>query len=61
MKLVPAQYRKPFLKGHKNGFRDAEAIAEAVQRPTMMYVAVKTHERCYLLWMHRIRSRQVRQ
>jgi transposase len=32
--LIPAQYVKPFLKGHKNGYRDAEPIAEAVQRPT---------------------------
>ena len=31
VRLIPAQYVKPFLKGHKNDFRDAEAIAEAVQ------------------------------
>ena len=31
-RLMPAQYVKPFLKGHKNDYRDAEAIAEAVQR-----------------------------
>ena len=35
---------KPFLKGHKNDYRDAEAIAEAVQRPTMSFVAIKTPE-----------------
>jgi len=35
---------KPFLKGHKNDYRDAEAIAEAVQRPTMHFVAIKTPE-----------------
>ena len=35
VRLIPAQYVKPFLKGHKNDYRDAEAIAEAVQRPTM--------------------------
>src|SRR3954463_9924167 len=34
VRLIPAQYVKPFLKGHKNDYRDAEAIAEAVQRPT---------------------------
>ena len=34
VRLLPAQYVKPFLKGHKNDYRDAEAIAEAVQRPT---------------------------
>jgi transposase len=32
---------KPFLKGHKNDYRDAEAIVEAVQRPTMRFVALK--------------------
>src|SRR6516225_999541 len=35
VRLIPAQYVKPFLEGHKNDYRDAEAIAEAVQRPTM--------------------------
>ena len=35
VRLLPAQSVKPFLKGHKNDYRDAEAIAEAVQRPTM--------------------------
>ena len=39
VRLIPAQYVKPFLKGHKNDYRDAEAIAEAVQRPTMQFVA----------------------
>ena len=38
VRLIPAQYVKPFLKGHKNDYRDAEAIAEAVQRPTMHFV-----------------------
>ena len=42
VRLIPAQYVKPFLKGHKNDYRDAEAIAEAVQRPTMSFVAIKT-------------------
>jgi transposase len=45
VRLIPAQYVKPFLKGHKNDFRDAEAFAEAVQRPTMRFVAIKTPER----------------
>jgi transposase len=44
VRLIPAQYVKPFLKGHKNDYRDAEAIAEAVQRPTMQFVAIKTPE-----------------
>ena len=43
-RLMPAKYVKAFLKGNKNDFRDAEAIAEAVQRPTMRFVATKTAE-----------------
>src|SRR6478672_9407010 len=41
-RLMPAQYVRPYSKGQKNDFRDAEAIAEAVQRPTMKFVATKT-------------------
>ena len=61
MRLIPAQYVKPFLKGHKNDYRDAEAIAEAVQRPTMNFVAIKTPEQMDLLALHRVRSRLVSQ
>ena len=61
VRLIPAQYVKPFLKGHKNDYRDAEAIAEAVQRPTMNFVAIKTPEQSDLLSLHRARSRLVRQ
>jgi len=59
VKLVPAQYVKPFLKGHKNDYRDAEAIAEAVQRPTMSFVTIKTPAQMDLLALHRVRSRLV--
>jgi transposase len=59
VRLIPAQYVKPFLKGHKNDYRDAEAIAEAVQRPTMNFVAIKTPEQSDLLSLHRVRSRLV--
>src|SRR5438034_7101610 len=59
VRLIPAQYVKPFLKGHKNDYRDAEAIAEAVQRPTMHFVAIKTPEQLDLLALHRVRSRLV--
>jgi hypothetical protein len=41
-RLMPAKYVRPYSKGQKNDFRDAEAIAEAVQRPTMKFVAMKT-------------------
>jgi transposase len=61
VRLMPAQYVKPFLKGHKNDYRDAEAIAEAVQRPTMNFVAIKTPEQMDLLALHRVRSRLVGQ
>src|SRR6267142_4809091 len=61
MRLIPAQYVKPFLKGHKNDYRDAEAIAEAVQRPTMRVVRIKTPEQMDLLALHRVRSRLVGQ
>jgi transposase len=43
-RLIPAKYARPYSKGQKNDFRDAEAIAEAVQRPTMKFVATKTAE-----------------
>ena len=61
VRLIPAQYVKPFLKGHKNDYRDAEAIAEAVQRSTMHFVAIKTPEQLDLLALHRVRSRLVGQ
>ena len=61
VRLLPAQYVKPFLKGHKNDYRDAEAIAEAVQRPTMSFVAIKTPDQMDLLALHRVRSRLVGQ
>ncbi len=41
---MPAQYVKPYLGGQKNDFRDAEAIAEAVQRPRMRFVPTKSVE-----------------
>jgi transposase len=55
-KLMPAKYVRAFLKGNKNDYRDAEAIAEAVQRPTMRFVATKTAEQLDLQALHRARS-----
>jgi transposase len=46
---MPAQYVKPYLRGQKNDFRDAEAIAEAVQRPRMRFVPTKSVEQLDLL------------
>jgi transposase len=59
VRLIPVRYVKPFLKGHKNDYRDAEAIAEAVQRPTMSFVVIKTPEQMDLLALHSVRSRPV--
>src|SRR5438477_11278181 len=42
-RLMPARYVRPYSRGQKNDFRDAEAIAEAL-RPTMKFVAIKTVE-----------------
>src|SRR5688572_12085526 len=56
-RLMPARYVRAYLKGNKNDFRDAEAIAEAVQRPTMRFVATKTGEQLDLQALHRVRSR----
>ena len=57
----PAKYVRPYSKGQKNDFRDAEAIAEAVQRPTMKFVATKTPEQLDLQALHRVRQRLVSQ
>jgi transposase len=60
-RLMPAKYVRPYSKGQKNDFRDAEAIAEAVQRPTMKFVATKSADQLDLQAMHRVRERLVRQ
>src|ERR1700739_4177287 len=59
--LMPAKYVRPYSKGQKNDFRDAEAIAEAVQRPTMKFVATKTADQLDLQALHRVRERLVSQ
>src|SRR5512145_700792 len=60
-RLMPARYVRAYLKGQKNDFRDAEAIAEAVQRPTMKFVATKSAEQLDLQALHRVRERLVGQ
>jgi len=59
VKQVPPAYAKPFRQGHKNDFRDAHAVAEAVQRPTTRFVPAKTNEQLDLQALHRVRSRLV--
>jgi transposase len=61
VRLMPAKYVRPYSKGEKNDYRDAEAIAEAVQRPTMKFVATKTVEQLDLQALHRVRERLVSQ
>jgi len=56
-RLMPAKYVRPYSKGQKNDFNDAEAIAEAVQRPTMKFVATKIVEQLDLQALHRVRER----
>jgi len=60
-RLMPAKYVRAYSKGQKNDFRDGEAIAEAVQRPTMKFVATKTVEQLDLQALHRVRARLVTQ
>jgi transposase len=61
VRQVPPVYARPFRQTHKNDFRDAYAIAEAVQRPTTRCVPVKTDDQLDLQALHRVRSRLVGQ
>lgn len=61
VKLMPPKYVKAYVKRGKNDAADAEAICEAVRRPTMRFVAVKTPEQQSILMVHRTRSLIVRQ
>lgn len=56
---MPPPYVKPFVKANKNDYRDAEANAEAVERPTMRFVPLKTPEQPDLQSLHRVRQRLV--
>jgi len=58
---MPAQFVKPYLNRQKNDANDAGAIAEAVQRPTMRFVAVKRIDQVDTQALHRVRDRLVRQ
>jgi transposase len=61
VKLMPPAYVKPYVKRQKNDMADAEAICEAVTRPTMRFVETKTCEQQSILMLHRVRLMQVRQ
>src|SRR6516162_1812731 len=55
VRLMPAQYVKPYVKRSKNDAADAEAICEAVTRPTMRFVPAKTPEQQSVMMLHRVR------
>lgn len=61
VRLMPPQYVKPYVKRQKNDAADAEAICEAVARPTMRFVPVKTEDQQAALMLHRTRELLVRQ
>ena len=58
---MPPGYVKPYVKRGKNDRADAEAICEAVQRPTMRFVSIKSEEQQALLVLHRVRETLVGQ
>jgi len=57
VKLIAPQYVKPFVKGNKNDYNDAEAIAEAAQRPSMRFVPIKSMAQQDIQNLHRQRER----
>lgn len=61
VRLMPASYVKPYVKRQKNDATDAEAICEAVTRPTMRFVPVKSEEQQSVLMLHRVRELLIRQ
>ena len=58
-RIIPAVYVKPFVKGQKNDYNDAEAIAEAALRPNLRFVQEKSQDQLDLQACHRVRSRLV--
>jgi transposase len=61
VRMMPAHYVKPYVKRNKTDGRDAEAICEAMSRPTMRFVPVKSEEAQAELALHRTRALLVRQ
>ena len=58
-RIIPAIYVRPFIKGQKNDYNDAEAIAEAALRPNLKTVTEKSQDQLDLQALHRVRSRLV--
>ena len=61
VRMMPARYVKPYVKRNKNDAADAEAICEAVTRPSMRFVPIKTADQQSVLMLHRTRQLFVRQ
>jgi transposase len=61
VRLMPASYVKPYVKRNKNDGRDAEGVCEAMQRPSMRFVPVKSEEQQGILAVHRTRALLIRQ
>jgi transposase len=61
VRLIPPQYVKPYVKRNKTDAADAEAICEAVAKPNMRFVPIKTKQQQAILALHRARSLLVRQ
>jgi len=61
VKLIPAQHVKAFLRGNKNDYNDALAIAEAVSRPQMRFVEIKTEAQQDIQALHRLRERRLQE
>lgn len=61
VKLIPPQYVKPFVRGNKNDYNDALAIAEAVTRPEMRFATIKTQAQQDIQALHRLRERRVQE
>lgn len=59
VKMIPPQYVKPYVRGNKNDYNDALAIAEAVVRPEMRFVSEKTAEQQDIQALHRLRERRL--
>lgn len=59
VRLMPPEYVKPYLKSNKNDFLDAEVIAEAVTRPAIRFVPIKTDTQLDMQAMHRVRERWI--
>lgn len=60
VRLMAPQFVKPYVKGNKNDYNDAEGICEAVSRPTMRFVEIRTIEQQDVQALHRIRQSQVK-